>query len=204
MDAVTLLETLRSRGITLAISGDGIAVDHNGELTAADRESIRTLKSALMRLLSESRLASPPVPSDRSCPAVAGPPVPSEWHGAPLDGHWRDAIAWWPIPWRQKWADRAAAHQAAGIAWDVAEYWAWRETLKELDAFEAVGGLVEYQEPAPGLSDCDALAQIDRLHWGVAPLAETAETLRGPRDVRKGDRWLPWHGKSEITSPPSH
>jgi hypothetical protein len=203
MDAGILLEMLRSRGVTLARSGNSIDVHHNGELTDADRELIRTHKAALLPLLPESSAAQPPVPADRSCPAVAGPPLPAEWHGAPLDGHWHSALAWWPVEWRQKWGDRAEVHQAAGIAWDVAEYWAWRETLRELDAFEAAGGVVEYQEPAPRLSDRDALAQIDRLTWGAAIPAQTevARTAWGPRDFRQGDAWLPWHGKSEDQHP---
>jgi hypothetical protein len=44
---------------------------------------------------------------------------------------WRACIAVWPIPWRQKWADRAEAHQVAGLAWDVAEHQAFQETIHE-------------------------------------------------------------------------
>jgi hypothetical protein len=132
--------------------------------------------------------AGPTPPAGSPAPAVAGPPVPPEWHGAPLDGHWRAAIAWWPVEWRQKWGDRAEVHQAAGIDWCLAEYWAWRETLRELDAFEAAGGVVEYAEPESGMSDEEALAAIDRAfdpHWWTRPPeTESWHGDLGPRDVR--------------------
>src|SRR5262245_59266321 len=44
---------------------------------------------------------------------------------------WRACIAQWPIPWRQKWGDRAEANQLAGMAWDVAEERAFDETMAE-------------------------------------------------------------------------
>jgi hypothetical protein len=165
-----------------------------GALTPEIKEALREHKAALVEML-----AGPP--DDSPAPAVAGPPVPPEWHGAPLDGHWHDAIAWWPVEWRQKWGDRAEVHQAAGIDWCLAEYWAWRETLRELDQAEARGEWIEYREPAPELSDADAVAAIDRAfdpHWWTRPPeTESWHGDLGPRDVRRGDRWLPWHGKSE-------
>jgi hypothetical protein len=104
-------------------------------------------------------------PAPAPGPALAGPPIPPEWHGARLDGHWRAAIAWWPVEWRRKWADRAEAHQDDGCAWDVAEYWAWRQTLGELDQVEARCETIAYREPDPGLSDEDAVAKIAGLTW---------------------------------------
>jgi hypothetical protein len=73
MDAGTLLEILRSRGITLAISGANLTVDHNGELTDEDRQLIRDHKADLLAELSESsateQAAPAPGPDDRSsCP----------------------------------------------------------------------------------------------------------------------------------------
>jgi hypothetical protein len=51
-----------------------------------------------------------------------------------LDGHWRSVIARLPIAWRHRWADRAEAHQAAGLPRDLAEFWAYREVVEEIAA----------------------------------------------------------------------
>ncbi len=49
------------------------------------------------------------------------------------NGHadWRDSLADWPTPWRQKWGDRAEAYQVAGLPWDLAERRAFDETVQE-------------------------------------------------------------------------
>jgi hypothetical protein len=61
----------------------------------------------------ETAPSDPPVGSP--APAVAAPPVPAEWHGPPLDGHWHTVLARVHIAWRRRWADRAEAYQAAGL-----------------------------------------------------------------------------------------
>jgi hypothetical protein len=43
----------------------------------------------------------------------------------------------------------------------------------------------------PGLSDPEAVTAIDTAFADPAP---TRRSDRGPRDFRRGDRWLPWHG----------
>jgi hypothetical protein len=153
----------------LVVRDDNLVVDHDGGLTDADRDAIRTLKPELLALLAGP---SPAVPS----PAVAGPPVPPEWRGARLDLHWRAAIAWWPVEWRRRWGVRANELEAAGCAWNVAEYWAWREMLQALGQAEARGERVKYQEPLPP-SDSDVISALDRAtdpEWWSRPAA------RGP------------------------
>src|SRR5262245_27673264 len=51
----------------------------------------------------ESSPAGPPSERTSRSPALAGPPVPAEWHGAPLDGHWLPVLARLPTAWRQRW-----------------------------------------------------------------------------------------------------
>ena len=60
MNVATFLESLRCRGTILAVDGDKLVVDHNGRMTEADREFIRTHKAALLRLLSESASVAVP------------------------------------------------------------------------------------------------------------------------------------------------
>ena len=72
----------------------------------------------------ESLPASPPAKGTPR-PAVAGPPVLAEWH--PL-------IARLPLPWRNRWAERAEMLQAAGLPRDLAEYLAYRWTVEEIAA----------------------------------------------------------------------
>jgi hypothetical protein len=69
-----------------------------------------------------------------AAPAVVGLPVPAERYGAPLDGHWRPAIARLPIAWRRRWANRAEGHQSAGLPRDLAEFLAYRWTVEEIAA----------------------------------------------------------------------
>jgi hypothetical protein len=78
----------------------------------------------------ETVLSNPPV--DSPAPAVAGSPVPVEWHGPSLDGHWHNVLARLHIAWRRRWADRAEAYQSAGLPRDLAEYLAYRWTVEEV------------------------------------------------------------------------
>jgi hypothetical protein len=73
-------------------------------------------------------------PAGSPVPAVAGPPVPAEWHGAPLDGRWLPLIARLPIAWRHRWAERAEMLQAAGLPRDIAEDRALPWTVEEMAA----------------------------------------------------------------------
>jgi hypothetical protein len=41
-----------------------------------------------------------------------------------------------------------------------------------------------------GLTDEEVVAAIDRAFGDPAPARRSD---RGPRDARRGDRWLPWH-----------
>jgi hypothetical protein len=54
--------------------------------------------------------------------------------GARRDGRWHLAVAGLPLAWRQRWADRAEALQAAGLPKDLAEARAYREAVEEMAA----------------------------------------------------------------------
>jgi hypothetical protein len=63
---------------------------------------------------------------------MAGPLVPAEWHGPPLDGHWHTVLARLHIAWRRRGENRSEAYQAAGLPRDLAEYLAYRWTVEEV------------------------------------------------------------------------
>jgi hypothetical protein len=90
---------------------------------------------------------------------------------------------------RQRWGERANELQDRGEPWPVAEWIAYGELAPDLADAERRGEVVP-TDPAPGLSDPEAVAAIDRAFADPAPAGRSD---RGPRDVRRGDRWLPWH-----------
>jgi hypothetical protein len=144
---------------------------------------------------------------DRTDPA--GPPAsePPGTDGAdrpgppPADRRRRLAVARWPVEWRERWGRRANELQDHGRPWDVAEWIAFRETARDLIEAERRGEVPEsaYPDPAAhdGLSDEEVAAEI-ALAFGEAKLAPAGPSERGPRDVRRGDRWLPWHFTPEF------
>jgi hypothetical protein len=95
---------------------------------------------------------------------LGAPPSVIRLDSIPVPGVWRDNLASWAIPWRQKWADRAERYQAAGALWIVAEWRAFCETADEFEAAKAAGEVIEHQPPAP--SD-DAAAIEASLGWAL-------------------------------------
>jgi hypothetical protein len=128
--------------------------------------------------------------SDSPAPDPAGPPVselagPAGSDGSgppPADRGWRKAVELWPVEWRERWGRRANALQGAGAAWDVAEWHAFHEAARELVEADRRGE-VTYSDPAPGMSDIDAVAAIDAAFAVPAPAGRPD---RGPRDARRG------------------
>jgi hypothetical protein len=106
----------------------GVASTHDGPPDRLDPDPAVTPEAA------ESCPAGPPSERTSRSPAVAGPSVPVEWHGPPLDGHWHTVLARVHIAWRRRWADRAEAYQAAGLPKDLAEYLAYRWIVEEIAA----------------------------------------------------------------------
>jgi hypothetical protein len=103
--------------------------------------------------------------------STPNPPVPPG-HG------WRRPIAYWPIEWRQRWADRAEGYQEAGEPWDVAEWQAFLGIKAKINEAVSAGENVEFIEPPAGLSDRDALAQMAEIDWSTGSLADLIESGR--------------------------
>jgi hypothetical protein len=137
-------------GIVLSVRGDRLHYQAPpGVMTPEVRTALADHKPAL--------LADPPPPPDRG---------------------WRACIAYWPVEWRQRWADRSEARQADGDPWDIAEWSAFVATVAEIAAAEARGERIPFADPPEGLSDADALAAMERITWDGTSLAESLEEAR--------------------------
>jgi hypothetical protein len=158
-------------GIVLSVRGDRLHwAGPPGAMTPEVKAALATHKPALLRLLSGVESPAPP------------PPRPAE-------------LAAWPLPWRQRWGELANALQDAGTPFPESEQQAFRQIKAEMDAAPDRGESIARRDPPEGLSDQDALAAINRAFdpvWWSRPPAGADYGDRGPRDVRRGDRWPPW------------
>src|SRR5262245_37809376 len=127
--------------IVLSVHGDRLHYQAPpGAMTPEVKTALATHKPALMRLLSAVESPAPPPPPWPPRPAeLAGPPIPPEWCGANLDGHWREALAYWPVEWRRRWATRVEVLLTTGMARVAGEYWAFRQVVAEINEVEACG-----------------------------------------------------------------
>jgi hypothetical protein len=130
---VDVLEYCRAVGVALREDG--------GRLRVRGPEDVVT--EELLDLLREHKAEILAALAD------AGPAAP-----APLP--WRAAVAAWPIALRQRWADRAEAHQAAGLGWREAESRAFDEVVAETGAPIDPAGA----PPEPDSLDPDELAAV--------------------------------------------
>jgi hypothetical protein len=78
----------------------------------------------------------------------------------------------------------------------VAEWHAFQQAASDLLEAERRGEIPESAYPGPaardGLSVAEVVAGI-ALAFGDGDTAPDRRSGRGTRDVRHGDRWLPWH-----------
>jgi hypothetical protein len=128
----------------------------------------------------------------------AGPPVSEPARPAGLDGQGdsgrRSVIEGWPVEWRERWRRRADELQDSVLPRGLAELHAFcvvSDDLQEAELRAQFPGL----PPHDGLSTEEVLAGI-ALACGSGP-APAGPSGTGPRDVRRGDKWLPWHFRGE-------
>jgi hypothetical protein len=121
-------------------------------MTPEIRAALVIHKPALLAMLASLSEAAPE-------PEVLGCIRPDPIMDSP---GWRKSLRRWPIPWRQRWADRVEVLQVTGKFWQEAESQAFLETVDQINAAEANGEVIEFTEPAP--SD-DAATREAILAW---------------------------------------
>jgi hypothetical protein len=108
MTAMSLLESLESRGIALRLAGGEVHADFApGALTDADREWISRFRNDLTAVLKVRALPPPIRPT-------------------PAPGTVSQCVALWPEGSRRQWAQLMLDHQLAGFDLEEAE---WRAFL---------------------------------------------------------------------------
>jgi hypothetical protein len=105
-------------------------------------------------------------------------------------------VALWPVEWRARFGRRVDELQDRGDAWDASEWAAFHEVMRDLVEAERRGEIPDSAYPDPdahdGLTPEEVVGEI-ALAFGEAKVAPAVPTGTGPRDVRRGDKWLPWH-----------
>jgi hypothetical protein len=124
----------------------------------------------------QSDLCLPAPHRDPLDPGV--PPSGIRTEPIPAPRGWRDGLGWWPIRWRQKWADRAEALQVEGKTWQEAEWQSFLETVDQINAAEAASEVIEFTEPAPS-DDAAAIQAI--LAWPLDDRTSWAELIESGR-----------------------
>jgi hypothetical protein len=177
-------------GVELTARGDKLHYKaKSGSLTPEIKAALAAHKRALLALL--ARADDRPDPTGPPVSELPGP-VGSDGPGPPpADRGWRAGVARWPVGWRERWGRLADELQDRGEPWDAAEWIAYGELAPEVADAERRGE-VACTDPAPGLSNAEAVAAIDRAFGDPVPARRSD---RGPRDFRRGDRWLPWHDR---------
>jgi hypothetical protein len=130
MNAKTLLDTLRRRGVVLAVVGDELRYRPRQAVDGTTLALLRQHKAALLALLRSGQAVDQPPPSPTPPEPVLPPPQPSP-QPPPLPG-WPAGVvvpAWWPElagPMRDVLVD-AAPHFCPGCRFPVAVRWRSRD-----------------------------------------------------------------------------
>jgi hypothetical protein len=148
-----------------------------GVMTEELKAALLAHKPRLLALLAGVDDGTGPTGSPVSEPIR--PAGPAELGPPPADRGWRRAVELWPVEWRERWGRCANALQDAGAPWDVAEW----ITFQELADAECRGE-VTYTDPAPGLSDSEAVAGIT-LAFGDGGPARREFAVNDQRSPRR-------------------
>jgi hypothetical protein len=194
-----LSELLQYLDVRLAARGDELEIDApDGVLTDQIMAALRQHKAALIARVSGAARAQ------------------ESQDEIPIFGRtsWRDQVGLWPIPWREAWGRLANAiedetrNTDCPATWREAEQGAhallagrFRPEGDPQGALDAItkemgwarivlSGYTGDDIQHEPLTDAEAVAAIDCAFSDPAPARRSS---RGPRDVRRGDRWLPWH-----------
>jgi hypothetical protein len=203
LDTRTLLVAARAVGLAVA-ADDGRLVVKGPKGAAGLVRLIQERKADILAALTTAESSPATSPGISPARAVAVPPAltrpdgPSGWGQPPSDRWWRNVVALWPVEWRARFGRRVDELQDRGDAWDAAEWAAFHEVMRDLVEAERRGEIPDSAYPdadAVGLSDTEAVAAIV---GAVADPMPPRPSGQGPRDVRRGDRWLPWHFTPEF------
>jgi hypothetical protein len=126
----------------------------------------------------------------------------------------------WPVRWRERWGELSNQFESEGVPFPESEQHAYYQVKAEQDGRKGAA----VKAGCPGLEDSEMAPAIDLAFasprmpfatglelWrrrdrltgkygpdGTEP-TETWLTLAAARDVRRGDRWLPWHFREEAS-----
>jgi hypothetical protein len=185
LDVRTLLVAARAVGLVVAAEGDRLSVHGPKGAVGLARLVLGQKADILAALEAESPPATLPEAAAAGLPPW--PPRPAE-------------LIEWPVEWRARWGQLANEQEDQGVPFPDSVRRAYHLVEAEMDAARARGEQIEFHEPDPGLSDSEALSAIDRAAdtaWWTRPPGTDYED-HGPRDVRRGDRWLAWHFTPEF------
>jgi hypothetical protein len=133
---LTELHALLGRlGVELTARGDRLHYRAPaGVLTRELKAALGRHKPALLATL--ARMDDRPGPAGSRASEPASPAGPDGPGPPPADRGWRQAVATWPVEWRERWGRRANELQDRGEPWNVAEWIAYSELVPDLASAE--------------------------------------------------------------------
>jgi hypothetical protein len=98
----------------------------------------------------------------------------------PTDFSWRNSVDCWPIAWQSYWAGLAMGYQANGYTLGGAEWRAFVEVVRELEAAEARGEYIKYTFPPGRLRETneEIMSALNRIIWDGRSLVDMIEEAR--------------------------
>jgi hypothetical protein len=111
---------------------------------------------------------------------LAGPPPEL---APPPSLHWRETVARWPVPLRQRWADAAERFQAEGKGWREAEWSAYLDAMTHIHEHEATAPEHDSLDPSPfpAFDSLPGSADLERAKDANTELRPGRHKSRGHR-----------------------